>query len=480
VFSLLSWDEQVNLPPASSARRAAQSATLAELHHRAAVDPGIGDALAELEAAAGELDEASRRQVTLARRDYDRARRLPAEFVAAKAALDSEAFHAWCGARKDSDFAAFAPYLRRQVNMAREEATLMGFGDRVYDYLLDKHDPGLTADYVTKVFGELQASLVPFVERIVGAGVISRKAEMKGFAVAEQESFLREVVGRLGFDFTRGRIDVAVHPFCSGDGADTRLTTRFSEDDPLSSLYGAIHEAGHGMYEQGLPREWLGTPFGSAVGMAVHESQSRLWENQVGRGRAFWTFFEGAYRARFGDRLADWSSADLMLAVNSVAREPIRVEADEVTYNLHVILRFEIERRLFDGGLEVAELPAAWNDLSRRLLGLIPEDDARGVLQDVHWSGGAFGYFPSYTLGNMMAAQLWFAALKAMPDLEEDFARGEFGRLLSWLETEVHAHGRRFDTRALVRKVTGEDLSPVHLMRYLEERYAPLYLPATR
>lgn len=480
VMSVLQWDEQVNLPPASGDRRGAQNALMAELHHAAAVDPEIGQLLDTLETDFEKLDGDECVIVRRARRDYDRAVCLPSEFVSRKAALDSEAFHVWCAARAKSDFAAFAPFLSRQLEMAGQEAAYAGFGDRPYNYFLDRHDPGMTGETVAALFAELRGELVPFARQIAASAEKSRRGTMTGFPVAAQDAFLRLVTTRLGFDFQRGRMDVAVHPFCSGDAADTRLTTRFKEDAPLSSLFGAIHEAGHGMYEQGLPLEKLGTPLAEAAGMSVHESQSRLWENQVGRGRAFWRFFEPESRAAFPGRLDDWSSEDLHRAANAVSRNPIRVDADEVGYNLHILLRFDLERRLFAGTLAVGDLPAAWNELSAELLQVSPENDARGVLQDVHWSGGAFGYFPSYCLGNMIAAQLWYTALRALPGLEGDFERGDFSRLLAWLRKEVHAHGRRYDTRELVERVTGAGLGPGALMRYLKERYGPLYLPATR
>jgi len=479
-LDVLQWDEQVNLPPASQVRRADQLSALAELHHRAVCDPAIGEALAALEGDSRPEGDAQKAAVARARRDYERATRLPAEFVAAKAALDSQAFHAWKRAKSHSDYSVFAPFLSRQVDMSREEAGFIGQADRPYDYLLDKHDPGLTEADVARLFGDLRQQLVPFVKEIVARGVKSRRAELKGFSIAAQDAFLRGVVAKLGFDFERGRIDVAVHPFCSGDGADTRLTTRFDEDDPLTSLFAAVHEAGHGLYEQGLPLEHLGTPLGKPVGMAIHESQSRLWENQVARGRPFWAHFEPGFRQSFSSRLGGWSSEDLYLAVNTVSLEPIRIKSDEVTYNLHIILRFEIERRLFAGEIAVEDLPEVWNGLSQELLGLVPANHGVGVLQDVHWSGGAFGYFPSYCLGNMIAAQLWYAALATLPGLEAEFARGDFSRLRGWLRREVHAHGRRYDTHELIRKVTGADLAPDHLMRYLKERYGSIYLPATR
>ena len=480
VISLLQWDEQVNLPPASGDRRAAQLALMAELHHRAVTDAEIGTLLDRLEADAAQLDSDEAVVVRHARRDYDRATKLPVEFVREKAALDSEAYHAWTKARAASDFAAFAPFLERQLDCARREAAYMGKSERPYDYFLDRFDPGLDERQVDTLFAELRTGLVPLVREITGSPIKPPTGLLKGFPVAAQDAFLREVTAALGFDYQRGRIDVAVHPFCSGDAADTRMTTRFTEDQPLDSLFSAIHETGHGLYEQGLPVEALGTALGEAVGMAIHESQSRLWENNVGRSRAFWTHFEPKLRARFPGQLEAISSEQLYLAVNEVGLTPIRTDSDEVTYNLHIILRFEIERGLFAGRITVAELPDVWRRLTRELFGFEPRNDAEGVLQDVHWSGGAFGYFPSYCLGNMIAAQLWHTIRQALPGLEDDFARGEFSRLLGWLRDSIHRHGKRFDTRELVRRVAGEELTPRHLLEYLRERYAPLYLPPKR
>jgi carboxypeptidase Taq len=253
------------------------------------------------------------------------------------------------------------------------------------------------------------------------------------------------------------------------------MTTRFDPDNPLDALFSSIHETGHGLYDQGLPLEHRHNPLGWAVGMAVHESQSRLWENQVGRSAAFWTYFEPLFRQAFPSQLSGISSDDLYLAINAVHRNPIRVDADEVTYNLHIMLRFELEKALFDGSLQVKDLPDEWNRLSGEILGLTPKNDAEGVLQDIHWAYGSFGYFPSYCLGNMMAAQLWYKVLEEIPGLPENFARGDFSTLLDWLRSQVHRHGKRYDTDELVLKGTGQPLSPHSLLRYLRERYLPLY-----
>ena len=483
VAGLLGWDEQVNLPPDSADQRAEQSALLAELHHAAASDPEIGVLLTELENQVCHVlrDKFSLnidREVVVreAWRDYDRVTKLPAEFVTEKARLSSAAYHAWAEAKGKADFAAYAPYLEKHLALAKREATYLGWGDRAYDYAIDKHDPGMTAAKITALFTELKAGLVPLVRAIAASPIKARTDIFKGFPVEAQREFLRDVTERLGFNYRRGRIDVSLHPFCEGSGADIRMTTRFDADNPLDSLFSSIHETGHGLYEQGLPLALQGTPLGQNAGMGVHESQSRLWENQVSRSRAFWAFFEPRFREKFPAQLAAVSSEELYLAVNEVAPTLIRVDSDEVHYNLHILLRFELEQRLFRGDLAVADLPAAWNALSQELLGLTPPSDKVGVLQDVHWSGGAFGYFPSYCLGNMIAAQLWFTVLNTLPGVEADFAKGDFSRLLGWLRTNIHEQGRRYDTLALVRQVTGEELTPKYLLRYLQERYAPLYL----
>lgn len=480
IAGLLGWDEQVNLPPGAAEQRGAQMAALAAVVHTASSEPRIGALLAQLEqnGAAGLTDD-ERTIVRQARRDYDVATKLPAAFVEEKATQDSRGYHAWARARADNDFASYIPVLEKNLELVRREAAYLGKGDAPYDYMLDKHDPGLTAVAVDRLFGELKRELVPLVRQITASPVTARARtvgeKLRGFPIDGQRAFLREVTGRIGFDYNRGRIDVSLHPFCSGTGSDVRMTTRYKEDQPLDALLSSIHETGHGLYEQGLPADMLGTGLGINAGMAVHESQSRLWENQVARSRPFWRFFEPRWRELFPAQTAGVSSDELYLAINAVEPTLIRVDADEVTYNLHIILRFEIEKQLFSGELAVRDLPAAWLRASRELVGLEPANDREGVLQDVHWSGGAFGYFPSYCLGNMIAAQLWYRALALRPDLEADFARGDFSWLLEWLRENVHRQGRRFSALELVRRVTGEELSPRPLVRYLRERYGSLY-----
>src|SRR4051812_44665695 len=465
VGDLLAWDEQVNLPPGAAEQRGAQQSAVAAVQHAAASDARIGECLAQLDTQLESLDADQRVVVTHARREFDRATKLPADFVREKAAQGSRGYHAWAKAKAADDFASYAPVLEKNLELAKREAGCLGWAGREYDYMIDRHDPGMTAAQIARLFAELKEGLVPLARQIVTA--TAQKAPLKslrGLPIEGQRVFLREVTERLGFDYTRGRLDVSLHPFCSGTGSDVRMTTRFKEEEPLDALFSSIHETGHGLYEQGLPVAHLGTALGLHAGMAVHESQSRLWEKQVARSRGFWKNFEPRFRSLFPVQTAAISSEDLHRTINAVAPTLIRVDADEVTYNLHIILRFELEQKLFSGELRVRELPVAWKAAAQALVGLTPASDREGVLQDVHWSDGAFGYFPSYCLGNMIAAQLWYRALSLRPELENDFARGDFQWLLSWLRENVHTQGRRLDMLALTRQVTGEELSPRHLL----------------
>jgi carboxypeptidase Taq len=476
ILGILGWDEQVNMPPGGAALRAEQQQLLADLCHREATRPELGALLDALAVDAPQLAADHRRLVELARKEYDERTRIPAAFVARRAAAQSRAYHAWVAARQANDFAAFRPHLEEQLALVREQAAMFGHtGAAAYDYWIDKFDPGMTAQRVDELFGELSAGLLPLVRQITAAGKPPVAQLLRGFPIDRQERFLREVVARVGFDFGHGRLDVAVHPFCGGHPRDVRMTTRYHADNPLDSLTSSLHETGHALYEQGLPAAWMDTPLGEAAGMATHESQSRLWENQVGRSRAFWSYWEPRYRELFGEQLAAVDSDTLYRAINEVAITPIRVDADEVTYNLHIMLRFALEKRLIAGDLAVADLPAAWNALSADILGYTPASDREGCLQDVHWSGGAFGYFPSYCLGNMMAAQLWYRLRDDLPDIDAQIAAADYAPLLDWLRTHVHAEGRRLQADDLALKITGQRLTPQPLLRYLRERYLPLY-----
>ena len=474
VAGLLGWDEQVNLPEGAAETRGQQMAALSGVLHGLQTDAELGNLLETLTAQIDTLDADQQVVVKEAYKDFKEEQCLTAEFVARRAQAMSKSYHAWAEAHKSGNFATFAPFLQEQIDLAKEYAELSG-ADGAYDFWIDKHDPGMDAAKVAALFTPLKEELAPIVQHI---GASENKADpsiFKGFPTDAQEAFLKTVLAKLGFDFKRGRIDRSIHPFCSGTGSDIRMTTRFFEDNPLDSLFSSIHEAGHGMYEQGLPTQWQGTALADNAGMGVHESQSRLWENQVARSREFWQYFEPAYREAFTGQLADIDSETLYRAVNHVSVIPIRVDSDEVTYNLHIILRFELEKALFSGELAVKDLPAAWNAKAKEILGLELKDNKEGCLQDVHWSGGAFGYFPSYTLGNMMAAQLWYKLREVFSDVDAQIARGEFGEILKWLNENVHTQGKRYNLLELSKKATGIELSHESLIRYLKERYLSLY-----
>ena len=475
ISGLIGWDELVNLPEDSADQRQEQCAAMAQVCHAASVDPEIDTLLSELETRDDELDGDQRIVIRDARKSYNRSTKLPAEFVSRKARLDSESYHAWVEAKRNANFSSYAPFLQQQLDHSKEFAGYLGAIDNPYDCFIDLHDPGMDTASISELFEELKADLVPIVSQILDSTIQANTEIFNGFPIAQQSDFLKQVTTALGFNYKRGRIDTSIHPFCGGNGADTRMTTRFDIDNPLDSLFSAIHETGHGMYEQGLPIDQLHNALGQAAGMGAHESQSRLWENQVCRSRAFWKHYEPELRKHFPEQLDGVSSNALYLAINSVSKNPIRVDSDEVTYNLHIVIRFEIEKRLFDGSLSISDLPQAWNALYKELLNIDPKDDAEGVLQDVHWSDASFGYFPSYCLGNMLAAQLWYAAVEELPDLENDFEKGDFSRLLQWLREKVHRHGMRYDLKALAMEATGQELSPQSLIRYLKERYLPLY-----
>lgn len=476
VESFLHWDEMVNLPEGAAEERTKQNKVIAELAHLQLTDGEIADYLEKLQELPA--DRLSLPQQTLIRevkRDLDRASKLPADFIAELKAKESECYHAWAKARKDIDFKSYAPKLKEMVDLKIREAEIVGHREAPYDYMIDLHDPGMTAARIKELFDELRGGLLPLIDKIMGSGITVDLSELKGFDLKKQKAFCEEVAGQLGFDFNRGRLDVSVHPFCGGNSGDVRMTTRFFEDNPLDSLFSTIHETGHALYEQGLPKATYGTPLSQAVGMGVHESQSRLWENQVGRSREFWKFWEPRYRELFGKELSGVDSERLYRMICSVTRNPIRVDSDEVMYNLHIILRFELERELIGGTLAVKDLPEAWNAKSEEILGLKPKNDKEGVLQDIHWSMGAFGYFPSYSIGNMIAAQLWDTAREKNPDLDNSITNGEFAPLLKWLREEIHQYGKQYRTEELVQKVTGKGISPQPLLGYLKARYLPLY-----
>ena len=478
VRSLLDWDEQTQMPPKGAGQRAAQAALLAKLVHGRVTSPRLGELLDASTDGAGGGDSDRAANVREARRTYDRARKLPASLVEELARTGVLAQQAWVEARKRNDYPAFRPWLEKTVALKRQEADCVGYasGNR-YDALLDEYEPGATAADVNRTFVALRGPLVELVGKIAQS---PRQAPLevlqRHYPAAAQERLAREAAAAVGFDFSGGRLDTSAHPFCSGiTPGDTRLTTRYDEHYFGDAFFSVLHEVGHGLYEQGLPAEHFGTPLGEAVSLGIHESQSRMWENLVGRSRSFWAHFMPKARQAFPQALAGVSDDDWHFAVNDVRPSLIRTEADEATYNLHVMLRFELEQAMLSGEVGAADVPAAWNERMKSYLGITPPDDASGCLQDIHWSGGMVGYFPTYTLGNLYAAQFIEQARQDLGDLDGMFARGEFQPLLGWLRKNVHTHGRRYRPTELVRRVTGRDPSPEPLLRHLRAKATELY-----
>ena len=481
VDAVLGWDERTMLPPAGGAHRAEQAAAVAAATHAVRTDPAQGERLEEL--AAGPLAAAGppRQQaaIRLLRRDFDKQARLPSRLVEELARVAVEAQQAWVRAREESSWSLLVPWLERMVMRKREQAACQFPGLDAYDSLMDDYEPGARWQAIADRFDRLRVGLVPLVRACTEARRRPDDALLRrSYPIAAQQRFVRAVAARIGFDFDRGRLDTTDHPFCATLGPDdVRITTRWDEGCLATALFGVLHEAGHGLYEQGLPRDWYGLPPGAAASLGIHESQSRLWENLVGRSRAFWEWCIGPAREAFPAALGGASAADVHEALLVVRPSFIRVEADEVTYNLHVMMRFDLERAVVHGELRVADLPAAWNERFARDFGMRPERDSDGVLQDIHWSAGLWGYFPTYTLGNIAAAQLMAAADRDLGGLSADFARGCFTRLLGWLRERIHAAGRTLESDELVERATGRPVDETWLLDSLQARYGSVHGP---
>ncbi len=479
IESVLNWDEQTMLVDAGSEYRAEQLSYLAGRLHQEWVDPRFGELLATLDeltrvTGANQDCVATVRQL---KRKRDKRVKLPQSLVEELTRTTVLARQAWIDARRSDDFSRFAPVLSQIFALKRQEANCLGFVETPYDPLLDDYEPGLPTREASRLLAELQAALVPLVRSVVESGRRGpREILGRSYPIAMQERFARETASQLGFDFSRGRLDTTAHPFCTSLGPhDIRILTRYDERDFSNAFFGVMHEAGHGLYEQGLPPEHFGMPLGEAVSLGVHESQSRLWENFVCRSMGFWQWAYPAARAAFPEALSDVSLDQFYFAVNDVRPSLIRTEADEATYNLHIIVRFELERDLMEDRLRCADLPEAWNERYQRVVGIQPPGDGDGVLQDIHWSAGLVGYFPTYALGNLYAAQLFAQAEADLGLLAGQFARGEFAPLLDWLRRRVHQYGSRWPAAELVQRAVGAPLSPAPLINHLRAKLEPLY-----
>ncbi len=474
IIGLATWDQETYLPAKAEQARASQLSTLQGIYHERIIDPALGALLEEAAGAPLSADEAA--MVRALRWERERAVRVPARLVRALAEGQSQAISAWRQARSKKDFSVFRPALERLLAIRREQADALGHEGERYDALLEGFEPGMRVKRLAPVLTALKEKLIPLAQAIAARPAPVDPFAAKRFDTEAQWRFTLLLLEAMRFDLEAGRQDKSIHPFTGGTHPrDVRLTVRLDPKTPLPAIFGALHEGGHGLYEQGFSEAHHRTPIAAAPSMGLHESQSRLWENLVGRSRPFWRHFYPKLRAEFPKELGEVSEDVFWRAVNVVRPSLIRVEADEVTYNLHIVLRFELELMLMRGELEVADLPGEWNRRTQALLGLVPDSDLTGVLQDIHWAWGELGYFPTYALGNLYAASLFKKAGQALPELPAQLERGELSPLREWLREQIHQQGHRYSAEELVRRVTGEGLTDRDFVEYLQAKYSTLY-----
>lgn len=479
--SVLAWDQETYMPPGGGAARAEQLATLSQMAHELFTADEVGQLLEDLAETEADLDydsdEAS--LIRVARREYERALRVPPELVAEIARHSSQAQQVWIKVRKADDFASFQPALQRNIELRQQWAACFDVAPdgHIYDPLLDSYEPGMTTAEVSAVFETVREALVTLTAQIAEKqAAVDDRPLRQPYDPDAQWAFSLELARGIGYDFERGRQDKSAHPFSTSFSIDdVRITTRVNPEFPSTCWFGTMHESGHAIYEQHIDKALERTVLASGASMAVHESQSRLYENNVGRSRAFWRHFFPQAQKHFPDQLGNVSLDDFYRAINKSGPSLIRVEADEVTYGLHIILRFELEQVMMASEVQAADLPDLWNAKMEEYLGLTPSSDADGVLQDIHWSLALVGYFPTYLLGSIFADQLYEAMLADVPDLEENFARGDFGDFNAWLHEKVHRHGAKFTLPELAERVTGEGLTPEPYIRYLRAKFGEVY-----
>jgi len=477
--ALIGWDQQTYMPVGGSAARAEQSATLQKISHELFTADETGRLI---DAAAHETDKLDAnsddaRLISVTRRDYHKSRKVPADLVAEIARVTGQAVDVWTQARAKSDWKPFEPYLQKIVDLNRKLADALGYAEKPYDALLDQFEPDMKTSEVKAVFDSIKPDLIELVRQIAAkADAVSDEVLHREYDEQAQWNFGLDVIKRYGFDFDRGRQDRSVHPFTTSFSiGDVRITTRVDRNFISPALFGTLHECGHALYEQGFNQELERTPLADGASLGMHESQSRMWENLVGRSRPFWQFFFPKLQATFPTQLADQTLDSFYRAANKVSPSFIRVEADEVTYGLHIMLRFELENEMIEGRLKIADVPEAWNAKMQDFMGITPPTTALGALQDIHWSGGMIGYFPTYQLGNLISLQLWDKINADIPDLTEQITRGEFGALLTWLRTNLHQHGRKFTSVELLQRITGGGLNPAPYLKYLKAKFGEVY-----
>jgi carboxypeptidase Taq len=477
--ALLDWDHQVYMPPGGAQPRAMQLATINRLAHEKFVSAEMGQAIEAAKQVVGGLDTDSdeARLVKKTEHDFLKQVKVPSEWVAEFSRITALAHGEWEKARRESDFSIFEPHANEIISFQRQYADFFKPYDHPYDPLLDDYETGMKAAQVRSVFDALKPVQIELVRAIVEDGEKVDDAILHlHYDVDRQWDFGLEVIKDIGYDLENGRQDKSTHPFTTSFGiTDVRITTRFDPNFLNTAIFGSLHEAGHAMYEQGVRMELERTPLAGGTSLGMHESQSRMWENLVGRSKSFWKAYLPKLKQSFPEQVGDIDLDDFYRAINKVERSFIRVEADEATYNLHIMLRFDLEMAMMEGELAVEDLPDAWNESFEQLFGIRPPDDARGVLQDVHWSSGLVGYFPTYALGNLIASQLWEKIQADIPDLETRIERASFGDLLAWLREHVHQHGSKYDSMELLERVTGSGLEAGPYMRYLESKFKDIY-----
>jgi len=476
--AVLSWDQQVNIPPKGHEARGQQLATLSKLAHERATTDEVGKLIDDLKMEFAGADPASDEaaMIRVASRNYDKAKRVPPEFIAEKAIVSSRAFEAWGEARAKSDFALFKPHLENVVELVKKYVSFFPPADHPYDTLLDDYEPGMKTAAVKTIFDGLRPKQVELIKAITSAGQVDDGFLFQKYNEKKMMKFGVDVVTKYGYDWNRGRQDMALHPFEESFSVnDVRITTRFEDDNPTAMVFSSMHEAGHGMYEQGINPVYERTPLEHGTSLAVHESQSRMWENLVGRSLPFWEHFFPLFKKAFPKQLEGVNVEAFYKAINKVEPSLIRVNADEATYNLHVMLRLELEIAMVEGSVAIKDLPEIWNTKMDEYLGITPPNDAKGVLQDVHWSGGSIGYFSTYALGNLISAQLWEKINEDIGNLDDQIREGNFSELLGWLHMNIHQHGKKFEPQTLVEKVTGSKITPEPYIRYLTKKYSEIY-----
>jgi carboxypeptidase Taq len=479
ILALLSWDQEVYMPTGGSDSRASSIAELSAIVHHKFVSIDDDGLLTKLKKQFDLKKIKGKDAVIVAEtwRSFERLKKLPEAFVRELSETASKSQHVWAQARERNDFKLFLPWLTKMVELKRKEAKYVGFTKSPYDALIDEFEPGMTADRSYEILSDLKDFLIPLIKQIKESKVkINEKKAMGDFPIDKQVAFNEMMVGAIGFDMASGRLDKTTHPFATGlHPSDVRITTRYHKDDVLYSLGSSIHEAGHGMYEQGLPIEHFGTPLAEAISLGIHESQSRMWENIIGKSKSFWKHFYPKLQKEFPKPFKTLPIADFYNIINKVQPSLIRTEADEVTYNLHIILRFEIEKEMIEGTIDLADLPKIWRAKMEEYFGIDVPTDSLGVLQDVHWSAGLMGYFPTYSFGNLYSAQFYTAMKKAIPDIEKQIGKGEFGEIKSWLRKHIHTHGKAYSAEELVKRVTGEPLTSAYFVEYLRGKYKEIY-----